>query len=277
MLLHPIYISPYGVHGVSMIHVKDLATELTEHPLYRSIGDDAALRLFMRSHVFCVWDFMSLLKALQREFTCINVPWLPCGDPEPRRFINEIVVTEESDTHPSGGYVSHFELYHEAMQACGADVAPIDRFVERLRAGQSVVAALTEVELPRGVREFVDTTFGFLHGGAIHRIAAVFAYGREDVIPQMFRRLVQELAHRAPRRWERFMYYLERHIEVDGDEHGPLAQRLVAHLCGNDGQKWREANLAARRALEARIRLWDAILADIRSQERGPSHTLTGT
>lgn len=259
-----------------MIHVKDLVAKLTAHPLYGSLGDDEALRLFMRSHVFCVWDFMSLVKVLQRELTCVDVPWLPRSDPEPRRFINEIVMVEESDAHPDGGYASHFELYHEAMRACAADVAPIDRFVKRLRAGQPIATALAEVDPPSGVREFVDTTFGILEGGAIHCTAAAFAYGREDVIPDMFRRLVLRLAHRAPQYWGKFLYYLERHIEVDGGQHGPLAHRLVACLCGGDAQKWHEANLAARRALEARLQLWDAILADIRSQERHPSRNGTG-
>lgn len=251
-----------------MIDVEELTQALVSHPLYRSIRDEEALRLFMRAHVFCVWDFMSLLKTLQRELTCVAVPWFPRGDREARRFINDIVVAEESDVHPSGGYASHYELYYEAMQACGADTAPVDRFLERLRTGRGTVGALAGAELPNGVCEFVGTTFGFLESGAVHRIAAAFTYGREDVIPQMFRRLVQELAHRAPQHWGIFLFYLERHIEVDGDHHGPLAHRLLARLCGDDARKWREAEQAARRALEARIRLWDAVLEDIRSQEQ---------
>ncbi|GAB4509786.1 MAG: DUF3050 domain-containing protein [Sulfuricaulis sp.] len=258
-----------------MIHVKDLVADLTEHPLYRSIGDDAALRLFMCSHVFCVWDFMSLLKALQRGLTCIETPWHPQGDREARRFINEIVVAEESDVHPAGGYISHFELYREAMYDGGADEAPIESFFAKLHSGDSVNTALACTSLPPGVQDFVTTTFGFLENDSLHCIAAAFAYGREDVIPDMFRRLVRQLAQHSPQHWGKFLYYLERHIEVDGDQHGPLAHRLVARLCGNDGQRWHEANLTARRALEARIRLWDAILADIRSQERHPSRAMT--
>ncbi len=246
-----------------MINVQDLTERLVSHPLYPAINSEQALQVFMRSHVFCVWDFMSLLKTLQRELTGVDVPWFPKGDRETRRFINDIVLAEESDVHPSGGYISHFELYYEAMQRCGADCAPIDRFLERLRAGRSLEAALAGPEIPDGVRDFVGTTFGFIDSAEPHRIAAAFTHGREDVIPAMFRRLVQELAQRAPQHWSGLLYYLERHIEVDGDQHGPLAHRLLARLCGNDAGKWREAEAAARQALEARLKLWDAVLAEI--------------
>jgi hypothetical protein len=259
-----------------MIHVQDLTAALVSHPLYRSIRDEQALRVFMRAHVFCVWDFMSLLKTLQRELTGIEVPWFPKGDREARRFINDIVVAEESDLHPAGGYASHYELYADAMQACGADRAPIERFLERLRAGRGLAAAFAAPEMPNGVREFVGTTFGFLENGELHRIAAAFTYGREDVIPAMFRRLVQELAQRAPQHWGTFLFYLERHIEVDGEHHGPLAHRLLARLCGDDLQKWREAEQAARQALVARLALWDAVLADIRAADHGMGQLAAG-
>lgn len=254
-----------------MIHLQDLSAALVAHPVYQAIRNEQALRVFMRAHVFCVWDFMSLLKTLQRELTETGVPWFPKGDREARRLINDIVVAEESDVHPAGGYASHYELYREAMDLCGADGTPIDRVLERLRGGRSLEAALAGPEIPAGVREFVATTFGFIDSGEPHRVAAAFTYGREDVIPNMFRALVQQLAQGAPQHWGLFRYYLDRHIEVDGDHHGPLAHRLIARLCGDDLGKWREAEAAARQALEARIRLWDAVLADIRALPATPA------
>lgn len=261
---------------MAMIDVGDLTARLLSHPLYGSIGSEAALRRFMRAHAFCVWDFMSLLKALQRGITCVETPWHPQGDREARRFINEIVVAEESDAHPAGGFISHFELYREAMHDCGADDAPIASFLARLRGGDSVATALTGVATPAGVQDFVTTTFGFLEDGSLHRIAAAFTYGREEVIPDMFRRLVRQLAQRAPQRWGKFLYYLERHIEVDGGQHGPLAHRLLARLCGDDAQRWREAGEAARRALTARLQLWDAICEDIRSEQQSSPSSAAG-
>src|SRR2546425_11084063 len=88
-----------------------------------------SLRLFMEHHAFAVWDFMSLLKALQRRLCCVEVPWLPAVDPLGSRLVNEIVLAEESDDDGRGGFASHFDLYHRAMTRCGANSAPIDGFL----------------------------------------------------------------------------------------------------------------------------------------------------
>lgn len=240
------------------VDVSDLAQQVLRHPLYDKVNDERGLRLFMQSHVFCVWDFQSLLKALQRKLTCVELPWLPTADPEARRLINEIVLDEESDIHPNGGYASHFEFYLEAMRECGADTAPIDRFIARLRAGAALPTAITEAELPPGVGDFLRTTFSFIDRDA-HLAVAAFTHGREDILPQIFTELVQCLAARGDGRWDKFLYYLNRHIECDGERHGPISRALLARLCGTDAARWREAQATARASLQARIGLWDEI------------------
>jgi len=253
-----------------MLSVEDLTGHLLAHPIYRAVHDERALRVFMRAHVFCVWDFMALLKSLQRALTCVDVPWFPTADPAARRFVNEIVLAEESDAHPAGGHASHFELYREAMRDCGADTRPVDEFLARTRAGRGVRVALGDPAIPRGVADFVTGTFAVIESGSPHRIAAAFAHGREDVIPDMFRRLVKGLAQDAPAQWETLFYYLNRHIEMDGAEHGPLADALLKRLCGDDLTRRREAEESARAALAARIALWDAVLADIEALDAEP-------
>src|ERR1700753_1243012 len=89
---------------------------LIETPLYNSLRDLDSLRRFTEQHVFAVWDFMSLLKALQQKLTCINVPWVPVGSAATRYLINEIVTGEESDVDEKGERASHFELYLRAME-----------------------------------------------------------------------------------------------------------------------------------------------------------------
>jgi hypothetical protein len=101
-----------------------LKDALLGHPVYREINSLAALRLFMEHHVFAVWDFMSLLKTLQVRLCCVGVPWLPAADPQATRFINEIVLAEESDEDGQGGYLSHFGLYLRSMTRCGPTPAP---------------------------------------------------------------------------------------------------------------------------------------------------------
>ena len=243
------------------IHVEDLVKRLADHPLYARITGEEPLRRFMASHVYCVWDFQFLLKALQRQLTCVEVPWLPTPDPESRRLVNEIVLDEESDEVPSGGYLSHFELYLWAMEQCEADAGPMRRLLATLRGGAALEEALARAPLPPGVRDFVANTIRVVQSGEVHRIAAAFTYGREDVIPVMFEQLVRGLAAQKQDRWSVFLCYLARHIEHDGDRHGPMARSLVRRLCGSDGRLWAEAQETARTCLKARIALWDRIAA----------------
>ncbi len=256
------------VSSQARINVADLVEAVRTHPLYEHVSDEHSLRLLMRTHVFAVWDFQSLLKSLQRSLTCVDVPWLPTADAEARRFVNAIVLEEESDAAPGGGYLSHFELYVQAMTECGADREPIEMFVRQIRAGHTVDEALALPVLPRGVARFVQTTMAIARSAQVHRCAAAFSLGREDVIPLMFRRLVERLVHVAPDRWSQFHYYLMRHIGRDEETHAPLARRLVERLCGTEDRLWAEAEEAARVALGARIALWDDILDTIRQQPR---------
>src|SRR5882757_3095839 len=83
---------------------------LFNHPVYRDIRGVGALRTFMEYHVFAVWDFMSLLKALQQRLCCVTVPWLPNEPSLGSRLVNEIIVAEETDEDGDGGYISHFGL-----------------------------------------------------------------------------------------------------------------------------------------------------------------------
>ena len=233
---------------------------LAHHPLYRSFTSLEHVRTFMQSHVFAVWDFMSLLKALQRRLTCIDVPWLPTTDPATRRFVNEIVLGEESDVY-EGRPTSHFELYREAMHACGASSAAIDHVITCIAAGTPIAEALSEA--PTAAAAFVQQTFAFIATGKLHIIASAFTFGREDLIPDLFRGFLRDQDARLNGQLSLFRWYLDRHIEVDGDEHGPLSLKMIQNLCGNDPQKWAEATEAAIAAVEARLSFWDAITATL--------------
>ena len=251
--------------AAATIAVGDLRDRLVTHRLYELVDTPARLRWFMEHHVFAVWDFQSLLKALQQRLTCTTVPWVPTADAEARRMINEIVLDEESDELPEGGAASHFELYLDCMDRAGADTAPIGRLVAAIRGGTPLAAALAGCGMPAAALRFVQRSFAVIDSGSTPAIAAAFTYGREDVIPDMFRRIVGSLADGDPARWERFRFYLDRHIEHDEDHHGPLCRRIVARLCGSDAAVWAEAEAAARACLEARLALWDAVAAGIES------------
>lgn len=233
--------------------------QLIAHPLYTRLQSVADIRVFTEQHVYAVWDFMSLLKSLQRHLTCVSLPWMPEGDGNTRYLINEIVLGEETDIDQQGRRMSHFELYLEAMKEMGADTGAVNRFLQRLRAGDSVRVALAEENVLAGVQDFVNHTFSIIEAEPVHVQAAVFTFGREDLIPGMFISMVKELSEKEPAIGI-FRYYLERHIEVDGDHHSNLAMEMVMSLCGDDDEKWAEATEASRKALEQRKLLWDAVL-----------------
>jgi Protein of unknown function (DUF3050) len=247
-----------------------LKAALLNHPIYQEIDRLDSLRRFMEHHAFAVWDFMSLLKALQRRLCCVEVPWLPTVDPLGSRLVNEIVLAEESDDDGRGGLASHFTLYHRAMTRCGANTAPIDDFLGELRQGKSVAAALELPNVPEGARRFVQRTFKVIDGGNLCAIASAFTFGREDLLPAVFQRLVDELNVEAGGGLEEFKYYLERHIGLDGQEHGPMANRLLLSLCGSEESRWQVAEQAATDCLAARRGLWDGICEVIR-REKNPA------
>lgn len=232
---------------------------LLNHPLYQRLKTIEDLAVFMEHHIFAVWDFMSLLKALQFRLTCTSIPWLPVGEGQLRRLVNEIVLGEESDLLPDGGSASHFELYLQAMQEAGANTDRIEGFVQRLSSGDSLTTALKNATVPLGVQAFVNHTFQVIENNRAHEIAAAFTYGREDLIPDMFTQLVQSLEQQFPGRLKTLRYYLDRHIELDGDEHGDMGRQMVDLLCGDDPQKQLEAREAAVAALQARLELWNSI------------------
>jgi hypothetical protein len=239
--------------------VAPLRQKLLEHAVYRRLKSPADLRLFMEHHVFAVWDFMSLLKGLQRRLTCVEIPWLPQGDPAVRALINEIVLGEESDRGADGKIRSHFELYLEAMQEAGASTTKVRQFISFLREGCTTQDALRLAGAPGSARVFVEATFDLLATGKDHVLASAFTYGREDLIPSMFGELVERLVHEFPDRFTTLRYYLDRHIQLDGEEHGALGCQMVANLCGENAQRWSEARDAAVHALEQRIQLWNGI------------------
>jgi hypothetical protein len=237
----------------------ELRQAIAGHRVYSVLRGLPQVRTFMSHHVFAVWDFMSLLKALQARLTCTTLPWEPRGSADTRRFINELVMEEESDQHPRReGFTSHFELYREAMVEAGADTGPIDRFVALVREDVGVGDALARSGAPPACRDFVSTTWGFITDGSLPDVTAAFALGREQLIPQMFAPLQEAQGGGFTDRVDLFMRYLDRHIQLDSEDHGPLAFGMLGHACGDSSDNWHAARAAAERALRARLALWDA-------------------
>ncbi|MDX5423637.1 MAG: DUF3050 domain-containing protein [Hymenobacteraceae bacterium] len=232
---------------------------LLKHNVYQSLETLEDLKVFMEHHVFAVWDFMSLLKALQVDLTCVTLPWVPKGSPGTRRLINEIVLEEETDVDQEGNPVSHFELYLRAMAEIGADRTKINQLLQSIGEGKSVDSALDHAQVHVSVKCFVRHTFRIINSGKTHAIAAAFTFGREDLIPDMFRSLVADLNERFPGKLDTFLYYLDRHVQLDEEVHTPLALQMVSELCGDDDEKWQQALEVSKGCIEQRIALWSGI------------------
>lgn len=238
--------------------------KLLQHSLYSKVETPQDLQVFMQHHVYAVWDFMSLLKALQQKLTCTSTPWIPVGNAKHRYLINEIVLAEETDINLFGERQSHFEMYIDAMEKANADTRKVMQLIQQIKNHSSISETIAKVELPGNVQEFLEFTFNVIANNKPHEIAAAFTYGREELIPDMFTSIISEVQHKFPKEdLSLFKYYFDRHIELDGDEHGPMALELITELCGNDPKKWEEVKHVSIEALKVRAKLWDGIEEEI--------------
>jgi hypothetical protein len=243
--------------------IAPLRDALLNHPIYAEVDSLSRLRVFMQTHVFAVWDFMSLVKRLQRELTSNSLPWVPPTRSRIARFANEVVLGEESDLGLDGKPISHFELYLRAMDEIGADTTLIRGFTAQIDLAARYDKVLEEIGAPLGAMNFVNETLHCAIHGSVVEVAAFFFFGREDVIPEMFHRLLK-LWGNAKTDVPHFAFYLERHIELDGDSHGPWAQEMLTALAGQSETDWKQAASAAARAIRSRIRLWDSVLEHLK-------------
>ena len=253
--------------AISQETIQGFQQSLENHSVYSAINSTRALQIFMQHHIYSVWDFMSLIKYLQQLVAPATYPWLPAGDSDVKRFINELVLEEESDVLENNGEEiasSHFELYCQAMEEVGADTSMALRFVEQVR-NEGIQAALSGDNIPEPSRQFTAQTFAFIDSGNAYEVAAALALGREHIIPNMFRVILKDMQvseEQAPM----FHYYLKRHIHLYEDFHAPLSLKLLDARCGDDPANEARAVAAAEKAVAARIQFWDGVEQAIKAE-----------
>lgn len=232
---------------------------LLDHPLYTELDSLSDFQQFIEYHVFEAWDFMSFLKALQVSLKEMNLHWIPSEDPIIARWIKEIALAKESEKDGERGYCGHFELYLMAMEMAGVSTQRIELLLEKLKSGEDFLNVVTDMGLPAFVRTFIKINFEIVSKGKPHEIAASFTLGRMGLIPELFRKMVDEGVKNHPEKLGKLAFYFDRNIHLDEQEHGPLACIMMNHLIENDPQKLVESEKAARETLQARKVLWDGI------------------
>ena len=247
-----------------IVELEDLKKKLINHDLYKKINSVNDLKSFMEGHVYAVWDFMSLVKKLQQNLTCTTVPWIPSKTPLAARLINDIVLCEETDQFNNGKYMSHFEMYLSSMVEIGANPKKIIDFTKRLETNDNLNDCILNPKIPNFAKDFMIHTFDIINSNKNHVIAAAFTFGREDLIPDIFIEMVKSINKKENIECKNLIYYLERHIEVDSEEHGPMALKMIKELCGDDNKKWDGALNASISSLKQRIDLWNAIEKSIK-------------
>ncbi len=166
--------------------MSEAAEDLADHPLAGAIRDQPALRLFMEHHVFAVWDFLLLARALQRQLA-VEVERSGGGSPALRaaqRLLAGIVAEEERDQAPANplgaSQLSHLQIYRLAMAEVGANPGPIEALIERFAAEEpsnldetALLSSLAGLPIPAPSRQFL-----------------AFTHGRELLVPQLFQNLL---------------------------------------------------------------------------------------
>jgi len=247
--------------------IKDHRNKLLEHKLYSNIETINDLQVFTENHIYAVWDFMSLLKALQIRLTCTKTPWLPNNNSQTAYLINEIVSAEETDINQVGERKSHYELYLDAMIDIGAKTEKPVEIINEIANSENIFNAIENINIHPNIKNFLNFTFSVIDEGKPHKIAAIFTFGRENLIPNMFNEILREFEKNVSEGdISKLIYYFERHIELDEDEHGPMALEMVSMLAENDPIKWKEIEDISIEALEKRILLWDAINEQIENK-----------
>ena len=239
-----------------------LKNKIYKHKLFHKRLETRHVRYFMESHIFSVWGFMSVLKSLQFSLSRNSLPWVPTENTRNglTSFINEIVLSEESDYIEGIGYVSHFEIYLEAMKEIGADSSKILKLIDCINREDSAYEIINNLDILDEVKDFVKFDLDTALSEDLPKIVGSFTLGREKVIPNMFEHIVQSVANANAT--NKFTTYLSRHIDIDGDRHGPLSSKLLDKLCSSD-KNLEVAYQAGIDSLNLRLKVWDKISDNI--------------
>jgi hypothetical protein len=260
-MINNLYINQLGLSENKLIsEIENETLTLINHPLYNSIKTEEDVRIYMFNQVWCVWDFMTLVKSIQLNIVPSNILWMPPKYPELGAYIYEVLLTEETDKgYNSETNSSHFQTYLKAMYESKVDTSSVAAFIKLLENGFDFGTATEKCGIHDEAKEFISTTFEFAKS-ELHISTAVFCLSREGVIPDIFMNLLANVS--LSNNFKIFNWYLNRHIYLDSQSHGPLSIKLFKTIVDTP-KKQDEALHASLKALKARNKFFDYILNSI--------------
>lgn len=261
-----LYVNQLGLSDNGLIsEIENETINLINHPLYNSIKTESDIKMYMFNQVWCVWDFMTLVKSIQIQIIPPNILWTPPKFPELGAYIYEVLLTEETDKgYNSETNSSHFQTFLKAMKESSVDTSSVDKFIELLENGNQFEIAIDSCGIHKEAKEFITTTYEFAKSD-LHISIAVFCLSREGVIPDMFMNLLANVS--LSNNYKIFNWYLNRHIYLDSQSHGPLSIKLFKTIVDTK-QKQEEALQASLKALKARNKYFNYILDSINQKQQ---------
>ncbi len=242
--------------------IDELKYKIYNHKLFCTRLNIQQVRYFMESHIFSVWGFMSILKSIQFNLSTTTLPWTPTDNTRNglTNFINEIVLSEESDYIEGIGYTSHFEIYLDAMKEINADTSQILLLLKNIKDDGYIYEHVNRLNILDEVKAFIKFDMETSISGNLPKLVGSFTLGREKVIPNMFEHIILSVNDVAST--SKFITYLNRHIEVDGDRHGPLSSELLEKICSSDQDMLLSYQFGIK-SLKLRLKIWDKISEDL--------------
>ena len=191
-----------------------------------------------------------------------DIPWMPNQNTRNglTNFINEIVLCEESDYIDDIGYISHFEIYLLAMDKMNADTSQIILLTEKLKNEGYNKKLIDELSIYDEVKDFVKFDLDVALSRNLPKIIGSFTLGREKVIPNMFSYIINCIENNNSTK--NLLTYLDRHINIDGDRHGPLSIKLLDTICDTD-HAYALAYNSGITSLQLRLKVWDKIANEL--------------
>lgn len=243
--------------------IEDLKSELAAHCLYTKLQHMEDIHIFMEHHVFAVWDFMSLAKALQLHLDATQVIEKQTDNSKILGFVNGILTGGETDPNKKEIVLSHLEMYLELMDEIGANTTNIKKLIASSAAGLDIHEAMQIAQLTDEQQRILNFTQTIIATNEIHKIAVAATLVPEGMISNRFLKILKETEERDNLLVPKFKNYLNRYKAIDGNDYGLLSLEMVTHFCDSDGKKWVDILDIAMKTLSHRIYLWDAIVDEI--------------